>query len=232
MILLSPFEILVSFYDNKLLFISIVLVLVFKFISDFLIEKRLNIDLDSAKSKAFILFDDLYVNKLKKIRQSHESLEEKSKQLETLIEESKDILKISNLLNFYNEQIKIYQKKTQNRASWSFTFAIIAMFSGLFFIISGSVMIINRTSTEEIVALTSLSTFGGAVSGYITKTFLDVHKTSLNQLNRYFKEPLINQYIIKSQLIAEELDSSERKVLLSKLFTITNEIIIKNSDFN
>ncbi len=218
-----------TFYLVVLLPIIIMLI---KNLIDFFINRSTDKSLDEAKAKAFQVFDQSYVDKLSKIKKSHDSLEEKSTELENLIKENENRLKISNLLNFYNEQIKIYQKNTQSRASWSFTFAIIAMFFGLFFIILGSILVINKSNTGEIIALTSLATLGGAISGYIAKTFLDVHKTSLNQLNRYFKEPLINQYILKSQLLTEELESEEKKQLISKLFDITTDIVRKNSDFN
>ena len=44
-----------------------------------------------------------------------------------------------------------------------------------------------------------IAAIGGAISAYITKTFLDVHKVSLQQLNRYFAQPVINDHILMAQ---------------------------------
>ena len=78
------------------------------------------------------------------------------------------------------------------------------MFAGFGFIIWGGSVLLNAKETIVLAAGGLLSTVGGAVSGYITRTFLDVHKLSLAQLNHYFGQPVLNDHILMAQRLADE----------------------------
>jgi len=116
-----------------------------------------------------------------------------------------------HLFSVYNNQIKKYQEETRNRATWSFSFAILAMFAGIAFVFWGGLFILSEKSTEATIAGSVISTIGGAVSAYITKTFLEVHKLSIQQLNRYFRQPVVNDHIIMAQRLADGLPDAESK---------------------
>lgn len=53
---------------------------------------------------------------------------------------------------------------------------------------------------------------GGALSGYIAKTFLDVHKVSLVQLNRYFRQPVIKSSFIEARLLADAVGDNTARL--------------------
>ncbi len=162
---------------------------------------------------------------------SQEGLDIKGKRSLQLIESSKSPISIANLFNLYSKQIEKYQQETRLRASLSFGFAILSMFAGLAFIFWGGTVILRTSGWENTVAGSAISTIGGAISAYITKTFLDVHKLSLNQLNRYFKQPVLNDHIIMAQRLADDLQNENAKQKAYELIiSSVAKLIVENSD--
>lgn len=94
---------------------------------------------------------------------------------------------IASIWNLNSKNIQKYQAETRSRANLSFTFAIISMIVGLTVVILGALLIIiNKNFDKNTIAGGVISTIGGALSAYITKTFIDVHRLSITQLNTYF----------------------------------------------
>lgn len=117
----------------------------------------------------------------------------------------------SHLFNLYSKQIEMYQQETRSRASWSFICAILAMFAGFGFVFWGGSLLLHASETIVLAAGGLLAGVGGAVSAYITSTFLDVHKLSLAQLNHYFQQPVINDHILMAQRLADESGDPETR---------------------
>jgi len=69
--------------------------------------------------------------------------------------------------------------------------------------------ILSESGADHVAAGAAISAIGGGISAYITKTFLDVHKLSLTQLNRYFREPVINDHVLMAQRLADDVDNEE-----------------------
>ncbi len=114
------------------------------------------------------------------------------------------------LWTVYNRQIKLYQDETRERAKLSFLYAITSMIIGLIVVIIGAVIIlVNKNSTQNTIAGASISTLGGVLSGYITKTFMDVHRLSISQLNKYFEQPVKKDHILTIRDIIKEIKTVE-----------------------
>lgn len=116
-----------------------------------------------------------------------------------------------SLFNLYNAQIERYQTETLARAGRSFLFAIIAMVVGLVFVGIGGTHILADPTWQHVAAGTSISAIGGATGAYITKTFLDIHRLSLSQLNYYFRQPVVNAHVLTAQRLADQLDDDLAK---------------------
>lgn len=99
------------------------------------------------------------------------------------------------LFQLYNEQLRIYQNETRSRARNSFFWAIVAMMVGFAVLAVGAGIIVVH-GQKGVLSGSALAAIGGALSAFITKTLLDVHKVSLVQLNRYFKQPVLNSHIL------------------------------------
>lgn len=121
---------------------------------------------------------------------------------------------------FYLKQIAVYQNETRGRARSSFSAALVAMFLGMGFMVWGALAMAKPWAGSAIGAL------GGALSAFITKTFLDVHKVSLVQLNRYFRQPVLQSNVIEARLLADEMGSDDlTRRAYSKIITSVIRLI-------
>jgi len=91
------------------------------------------------------------------------------------------LLGTATLFDLYNKQITNYQLQTQSRAYWSFLWAVLSMLAGLFIMIWGGWNIVSGKAIDHVLSGSVISAIGGAVSAFITKTFLDVHRVLQNK---------------------------------------------------
>jgi ABC-type multidrug transport system fused ATPase/permease subunit len=124
--------------------------------------------------------------------------------------ESDENLKIGKLFNLYHSQIDKYQQETQSRATTSFTYAVFAMLAGLAVLVWGGFILVYGGVSDHLISGSVVSAIGAATSAYITKTFLDVHKLSLIQLNHYFKQPVLNSHILTAQRLSDVLNGRSK----------------------
>jgi TRADD-N domain-containing protein len=180
---------------------------VVKIIRDNLQLKSAEEEVDEAEKQAFQAIPEKIMERTRELAESQVDLEQRARAVAELVESSKDALRSGSLFNLYSKQIGEYQTQTQARAAWSFIFAIVAMVSGLGLVVWGGYEIIREQGVEwkHVAAGTAISAIGGAVSAFITKTFLDVHRLSLIQLNHYFRQPVLNAHILTAQRLADEL---------------------------
>lgn len=134
-----------------------------------------------------------------------------------------NLLSLGALADLYSKQIESYQTQTRNRANLSFYYALIAMLAGLVFVAWGGLYLLTSSTLNSVAAGTSLAAIGGVVSAYLTRTFLSIHRLSVEQLNTYFNQPVINDHVVNAQRVAElvadpkERDALYRLIVLSLL---------------
>jgi hypothetical protein len=179
--------------------------------NDYREARRARDRLLQAEQEAFRTVPEALVSKTGELVASQEQLEQRTKQIAELVDRAQASLQVGVLFDLYSKQIEKYQTETQARAGWSFIFAILAMFAGLGFVIWGGSVIFTSGDWQKVAAGSAISAIGGAVSAYITKTFLDVHRLSLLQLNRYFRQPVLNAYVLTAQRLADQVDEPEAK---------------------
>ena len=167
--------------------------------------------LDEAEKQAFQSDPEAIERRTKGLIESHGLLEQQAKDIAKALEESRSAVQMGRLFNVYSRQIEKYQTQTQSRAGWSFMFALLSMVAGLGFIVWGGSHIIANPGWQNVTAGTVIAVIGGAVSAFITKTFLDVHRLSLLQLNHYFRQPVLNTHILTAQRLADQLPDAARQ---------------------
>ncbi len=179
-----------------------------------------------AEKRAYLDIPEELEAKIRKLADSQEGLEERTGEIAKLLAESREAVSVGRLFNLYSKQIEQYQQETRSRASWSFAFAIVAMVAGFAFVVWGGTVLLTASEPIALAAGGLLSSVGGAVSGFIAKTFLDVHRLSLTQLNRYFQQPVINDHILMAQRLAEDAADEEtrRKAYGSIIASVTGLI--------
>jgi hypothetical protein len=174
-------------------------------------RKQRDEKVQEAEREAFRRLPDIVLKKIEDLSNSQEGLETKTNEIARVIEENRQLLQMGSLFNLYNRQIESYQDETRSRASWSFYVALIAMFAGFAFVIWGGKYILSELRWDYIAAGGAIASIGGSISAFLPKTFLDVHKLSLNQLNRYFQQPVINDHVLMAQRLADNMPTPEAR---------------------
>ena len=198
----------------------------YKLFQDYREARRARERVFEAEKEAFKAVPESFVKQTQELRASQVSLEQQAREINRLIESSQNALRMGTLFDLYAKQIEKYQTETQARAGWSFIFAIIAMFAGLGFVVWGGAHILTIKDWQHVAAGSAISAIGGSVSAYITKTFLDVHRLSLNQLNHYFRQPVINAHVLTAQRLADQLEdvSAKKQAYETIIANVTNLI--------
>ncbi|EJL6677220.1 hypothetical protein V9K54_003381 [Vibrio cholerae] len=185
---------------------------------------------EKAEREAFVSSHEPLSVEIEELKYEHNDLKEAAEKVRKVVEDSQRAIDMGRLFNLYSKQIEKYQQETRTRASWSFVFAIVSMFLGIGFVFWGGTFILSDSGTDKVAAGASISAIGGGISAYITKTFLDVHKLSLIQLNKYFKQPVINDNILMAQRLADEVgDEAVRKESYKEIIESITKLIDKES---
>ena len=209
------------------LFMVFTTVMVWDSISEY--QKRKKVE--NAASAVFIDRPERIAREIGELAPSETGPEGQTEQLTELIEDSRKAISMGRLHNLYRNQIDLYQQQTRSRATWSFIFAIVAMSVGLGFVFWGGTVMLGGSETTQLAAGASISAIGGAVSAYIAKTFLDVHRLSISQLNRYFRQPVINDHILMAQRLAEDIgDDVSRKQAYEHVIKSISNLISASED--
>jgi hypothetical protein len=170
-----------------------------------------------------VLFTVLYVALI--IIYSWRSSKERREREDKLerAQSNEDLKEYGPLFKLYNEQLRIYQNETRERARQSFSWAIGAMMVGFGVLAVGACLIIFHPNQEGVLSGGSLAAIGGALSAFITKTLLDVHKLSLIQLNHYFKQPVLNSHVLTCVRLIKAIPAGPSQEGLYK--TVIQEIV-------
>ena len=194
-------------------------------------ERRAREKVDQAEGKVFVEAPKNFEKQLGYLTSSQATLEEKTQSLKNFIDESQNAVRYGYLFKLYSSQIEQYQQETRFRAFWSFLFGIVSMMAGLGFVLWGGATMINGNEATQLAAGASISAIGGAVGGYIAKTFLNVHRLSISQLNRYFQQPVINDHILMAQRLADDVgDGDTRKQAYKNIITSISQLIASSAD--
>ena len=147
-------------------------------------KKQREQKVEQAEKEAFKAVPAAVLQRVQEILETQEDLQARAQEVSKIIDESRQAILHGNLFNLYNKQIERYQDETRSRASWSFYIALIAMFFGFAFVFWGGYYILAQTGWDHLAAGSAIAAIGGSISAFITRTFLDVHRLSLQQLNR------------------------------------------------
>lgn len=169
---------------------------------------------------------------ISQLAKSHDIRKENIGAITGLMQINRSAINIKHIIRRQNKQIELYHQETRARARWSFAFAVVTMAAGFIFVMKGGTILLTAAENIVLVSGTLFSTIGAVVSGYIAKTFLDIHKTSLQQLNEYFQQPVLNDHILTAQRLADESNDPEtRKKAYEKIIeSITKLIEIRTLD--
>jgi hypothetical protein len=125
------------------------------------------------------------------------------------------VARASGILVLNRQLMGEYHEMARSQAANSYRNSQIAMGVGLALLIIGSWIVLTANSTSSKIALAGLTTVGTVLGGYVATTFLRAHQLALAQLNFYFRQPLVDNYLVNAERVARDMDANARPRALS-----------------
>jgi hypothetical protein len=151
------------------------------------------------------------------------------KYVRTVADEAIDELsatsKLTDLMKANRRQMSAYDVIARYQAQSSYRNSQIAMAIGLAILIAGAALAITVQDDTAKIVTASLTAIGAAISGYISKTFLQTYNTTLRQLNYYFEQPLISSYILTAQRLADSVPKASPQMYAELVNGIIGQLI-------
>lgn len=137
--------------------------------------------------------------------------------LDNAADRLREHMELASLVNFNRVLLEEYHGVATRQANKSFVSAIVAMGVGLAALVTAFLASMQFTATGERVFIGSLAALATVFVGYLSKTFLAVYDRSLQQLNQYFNQPVLNQYFLTAERVADQLDGDLRSELMAQI---------------
>jgi TRADD-N domain-containing protein len=132
-------------------------------------------------------------------------LKEAAKRLE------QDIGDLKTLINANRLRIDSYEKVATYQAANSYAACQVAMFIGLAILSAGIIiaLVYSQPSTQYAAAIVSAA--GSAISAYIAKSFLDIQRSTMSQMRAYFRQAIVNNYVLTAERLAKDMSYLTRE---------------------
>jgi hypothetical protein len=122
-----------------------------------------------------------------------------------------------SILALNRRLMREYHEIARGQAAHSYRNSQAAMGVGLGLLAIGSWIVLTADETASKIALAGLTTVGTVVVGYITGTFLRAYQIALIQLNFYFRQPLIDSYLVNAERVAKDIKAEGNDDALSEV---------------
>lgn len=116
-----------------------------------------------------------------------------------------------SLLDANRAVLDEYQRPVRSQARSSYRFAQIAASAGVLVLIAGFAATLAVGDSSARIGLAGLTAVGTGVAGFVARTFLRVYEKAQDQLNFYFREPLITSYFLTAERLAGKLSTDRRE---------------------
>jgi hypothetical protein len=118
---------------------------------------------------------------------------------------------IIDLVDANRALLDAYQIPVRRQARTSYTYSQVAIGAGFSSLIIGVIVTASVDELAARIAIAALTAIGSTLAGYIAKTYLRVYEKAQDQLNFYFREPLVTSYLLTAERLAEKLDGERRQ---------------------
>jgi hypothetical protein len=124
---------------------------------------------------------------------------------------------LMGLMRANRKQMDAYDALARSQAQTSYRASQIAMGIGLAILTAGIVIAIFAHSDATKYAAAIITASGAAVGGFITRTFISVHLHASNQMNFYFRQPLVQSYLLSAERLAQRLPEKDQPEQINKI---------------
>jgi uncharacterized SAM-binding protein YcdF (DUF218 family) len=152
---------------------------------------------------------------------------------ESAVDRLKDQMALPSLINLNRLLLDNYHGIATDQAESSFRSSRRAMWCGfLWLLMCFSAAVFLPTAARAQLLLGSLALTGGALSAFLGRTYIHVYERSLQQLNQYFDQPLLNSYLLSAERLIGEMETSNRdqayQAVLERLLESSSRLSVGN----
>jgi hypothetical protein len=133
------------------------------------------------------------------------------------LDELQSSMELPALLRLNRKQIDEYHVLTKGQAASSYLNSQIAMGAGFLILAAGATIALAAHDPTTKVASAAVTAVGGALAGYLGRTFIRTYERTLSQLNFFFEQPLVNSYILTAERLVREMGSDKRDATYERL---------------
>ena len=139
--------------------------------------------------------------------------------VEEAVAELQDQLNLRALMKINRKQIEAYHLLTRQQAAEAYRNSVVAMATGLLTLVSGVAAVIFLPGIDDTQRVTTagLTAIGSIVGGYVSRTFMRTYSIALQQLNRYFEQPLHTNYLLAAERLIDRLGEARQDRLRIKV---------------
>jgi hypothetical protein len=139
--------------------------------------------------------------------------------VEEAVADLQDELTLKALMQINRKQIEAYHLLTRQQATEAYRNSVVAMATGLLTLVSGVLAVIFLPGIDETQRITTagLTAIGSVVGGYVSRTFMRTYTIALQQLNRYFEQPLQTSYLLAAERLIDRLGDARQDRLRIKV---------------
>jgi hypothetical protein len=124
---------------------------------------------------------------------------------------------LMGLMRANRKQMDAYDALARSQARTSYRASQIAMGIGLIILAAGIAIAVFAHSDATKYAAAIVTACGAAVGGYVSHTFISVHLHASEQMNFYFRQPLVQSYLLSAERLAQRLPDQAKPEQISKI---------------
>lgn len=185
---------------------------------------------------AMFIFYLLQKYRLSRLEVQHtkEMQEREFKAMDSALDRLRERMTLPSLVELNRLMLDKYHGIATDQANSSYISSKRAMWAGFTWLLLCSIggATVAVTTGEKII-LVSLAAIGGGLAAFLSRTYIRVYERSLEQLNQYFSQPLLNSYYLTAERLISEMSPGERdrarNKLLDQLLQGSGSIISDNS---
>lgn len=122
---------------------------------------------------------------------------------------------LMGLIRANRKQMDAYDALARSQAGTSYRSSQVAMGFGLVLLGIGISVAIFADSSATKYSAALITATGGAVGGYVAKTYLKMHESASTQMAFYFQQPLVQSYLLSAERLIERCGPEQKTALLA-----------------
>ncbi|MGR3936472.1 TRADD-N-associated membrane domain-containing protein [Streptomyces sp. BRA346] len=124
---------------------------------------------------------------------------------------------LQNLITLNRAQMQVYHEIATKQARLASRNSRWAIAIGYTVLVAGAIVAIRSGSETSKIVIGALALVGSLLSAYISRTFSQSEDRAMDQLNYYFRQPLVTSYVLSAERLTFRLEDGRRDELVTEV---------------